>query len=145
MGIDRTFCSRLVDAWAAQAPPSALHVIDVVGMGDGSNDDDNVTAVNAAQLYYAAGLYADGKDPALAVSYYNRATDAAELSQQLLADNDSSFTAGSETDMRINRRFRFERARIIADYIASMTDRYAIIEHQRLFDLAPTFKKTPGF
>ena len=33
-----------------------------------------------------------------------------------------------------------ERARIIADYIASMTDRYAIIEHQRLFDLSPTYK-----
>ena len=33
-----------------------------------------------------------------------------------------------------------KRARIIADYIASMTDRYAIIEYQRLFDLAPVFK-----
>ena len=33
-----------------------------------------------------------------------------------------------------------ERARIIADYIASMTDRYAIIEHQRLFDLSPIHK-----
>ena len=33
-----------------------------------------------------------------------------------------------------------ERARIIADYIASMTDRYAIIEHQRLFDMGPIFK-----
>ena len=33
-----------------------------------------------------------------------------------------------------------ERARIIADYIASMTDRYAIIEHQRLFDLGPIYK-----
>ncbi len=32
------------------------------------------------------------------------------------------------------------RARVIADYIASMTDRYAIIEHQRLFDLGPIFK-----
>ena len=28
------------------------------------------------------------------------------------------------------------RARVIADYIASMTDRYAIIEYERLFDLA---------
>ncbi len=26
------------------------------------------------------------------------------------------------------------RARVIADYIAGMTDRYAIAEHQRLFD-----------
>ena len=33
-----------------------------------------------------------------------------------------------------------ERARIIGDYIASMTDRYAIIEHQRLFDLGPIYK-----
>ena len=33
-----------------------------------------------------------------------------------------------------------ERARIIGDYIASMTDRYAIIEHQRLFDLGPIYR-----
>ena len=33
-----------------------------------------------------------------------------------------------------------ERARIIADYIASMTDRYAIIEHERLFDLGPILR-----
>jgi dGTPase len=26
------------------------------------------------------------------------------------------------------------RARAVADYIAGMTDRYAILEHQRLFD-----------
>ena len=26
------------------------------------------------------------------------------------------------------------RARIVADYIAGMTDRYAILEHRRLFD-----------
>jgi dGTPase len=28
------------------------------------------------------------------------------------------------------------RARAVADYIAGMTDRYAILEHQRLFDPA---------
>ena len=33
-----------------------------------------------------------------------------------------------------------QRARVITDYIASMTDRYAIIEHQRLFDSGPVFK-----
>jgi dGTPase len=27
------------------------------------------------------------------------------------------------------------RARLVADYIAGMTDRYALIEHRRLFDL----------
>jgi dGTPase len=27
------------------------------------------------------------------------------------------------------------RARIVADYIAGMTDRYALDEHRRLFDL----------
>ena len=35
---------------------------------------------------------------------------------------------------------RADRARIIADYIASMTDRYAIIEHERLFDLGPILR-----
>ena len=33
-----------------------------------------------------------------------------------------------------------DRARIITDYIASMTDRYAIIEHGRLFDLGPILR-----
>ena len=33
-----------------------------------------------------------------------------------------------------------DRARIIADYIASMTDRYAIVEHERLFDLGPILR-----
>ncbi|MEL0292586.1 MAG: deoxyguanosinetriphosphate triphosphohydrolase, partial [Alphaproteobacteria bacterium] len=32
------------------------------------------------------------------------------------------------------------RARIVADYIASMTDRYAILEHERLFDLGPILR-----
>ena len=33
-----------------------------------------------------------------------------------------------------------DRARIISDYIASMTDRYAIVEHERLFDLGPILR-----
>ena len=33
-----------------------------------------------------------------------------------------------------------QRARVIADYIASMTDRYAIIEHERLFDCGPILR-----
>lgn len=33
-----------------------------------------------------------------------------------------------------------EKARHIADYIASMTDRYAILEHERLFDLGPILR-----
>ena len=34
VGIDRTFCVRLLEEWQAAAPPTALHSIDVVGMGD---------------------------------------------------------------------------------------------------------------
>jgi dGTPase len=33
-----------------------------------------------------------------------------------------------------------DQARIVTDYIASMTDRYAIIEHERLFDLGPILR-----
>jgi len=33
-----------------------------------------------------------------------------------------------------------ERARVIADYIASMTDRYAILEHERLFKPGPILR-----
>jgi dGTPase len=32
------------------------------------------------------------------------------------------------------------RARVVGDYIAGMTDRYAIAEHRRLFDEAPDLR-----
>ncbi|RYE35769.1 MAG: deoxyguanosinetriphosphate triphosphohydrolase, partial [Hyphomicrobiales bacterium] len=32
------------------------------------------------------------------------------------------------------------RARIVADFIAGMTDPYALDEHQRLFDARPEFR-----
>ena len=33
-----------------------------------------------------------------------------------------------------------QKARVIADYIASMTDRYAILEHERLFEPGPILR-----
>jgi len=33
-----------------------------------------------------------------------------------------------------------DRARRIADFIAGMTDRYALVEHARFFDLAPELR-----
>jgi len=33
-----------------------------------------------------------------------------------------------------------DRARIVADFIAGMTDPYALDEHQRLFDARPDFR-----
>ena len=30
-----------------------------------------------------------------------------------------------------------ERARIVADYVASMTDRYALLEYERIFEMGP--------
>ena len=32
------------------------------------------------------------------------------------------------------------RARIVCDYIAGMTDRYALAEHPRLFDVTPELR-----
>ena len=37
----------------------------------------------------------------------------------------------------LDRGDAFQTARRVADYIAGMTDRYAIAEHQRLFDDTP--------
>ena len=34
VGIDRTFCGRLLEAWAAEPRTSELHCADVLGMGD---------------------------------------------------------------------------------------------------------------
>ena len=36
----------------------------------------------------------------------------------------------------------FQKYRIIADYIAGMTDRYAVMEHKRLFDMHDGWKGT---
>ena len=32
------------------------------------------------------------------------------------------------------------RARLVADYVAGMTDRYALAEHRRLFDVTPELR-----
>ena len=58
------------------------------------------------------------------------------MSETNILPHDWQFSAGVVlTDLSPN-----ERARIIADYTASMTDRYAITEHQRLFDISPIHK-----
>jgi pimeloyl-ACP methyl ester carboxylesterase len=36
VGIDRSFCGKLLDEWAAQGQPGSLHAIDVIGMGGSS-------------------------------------------------------------------------------------------------------------
>ncbi|MGH1402833.1 MAG: deoxyguanosinetriphosphate triphosphohydrolase [Alphaproteobacteria bacterium] len=56
--------------------------------------------------------------------------EAFHKNYQLLPDNWQMRV--EEAGAQDNER---ERARIIADYIAGMTDRYAIREHERLFDL----------
>ena len=43
-----------------------------------------------------------------------------------------------QTDLPRNDEPRL--ARRVADYIAGMTDRYAILEHQRLFDVTPDLR-----
>jgi dGTPase len=35
------------------------------------------------------------------------------------------------------------QARLVCDYIAGMTDRYAVAEHQKLFGEAPDLRLTP--
>ncbi len=46
----------------------------------------------------------------------------------------------SSGDIAIDALPESARARIIADYIASMTDRYAILEHERLFEPGPILR-----
>jgi len=60
-----------------------------------------------------------------------------ELFEALLAD----VALMPEEHQQAARRFEADdgpsgRARAVADYIAGMTDRFAILEHQRLFDPA---------
>ena len=41
-------------------------------------------------------------------------------------------------EWQVNEKLQDEisRARLVADYIAGMTDRYALLEHERLFDMS---------
>ncbi len=43
-----------------------------------------------------------------------------------------AITRGAEDEAKM--------ARVVCDYIAGMTDRYALAEHQRLFDVTPELR-----
>ncbi len=66
----------------------------------------------------------------------------ARLAERLVADLFAAFCA-DPTQMpedwarRLDRQDAFATARRVADYIAGMTDRYAVSEHRRLFDATP--------
>ena len=48
---------------------------------------------------------------------------------------------GKEATQRVRRRERNEPIeRAVVDYIAGMTDRYALIEHTRLFGTTPELR-----
>ena len=65
------------------------------------------------------------------------------LAEALIADLFEAFFERSVRRCRTNgaktsiRGDAFRTARRVADYIAGMTDRYAVSEHQRLFDDTP--------
>jgi len=50
---------------------------------------------------------------------------------------DDDYALQSESQWDIGSLTGNDRARKIADYIAGMTDRFAISEHRRLFDHTP--------
>ena len=43
----------------------------------------------------------------------------------------------TEWQDKLKDQKRAEKARIIADYVASMTDRYALLEYERIFETGP--------
>ena len=45
-----------------------------------------------------------------------------------------------EWSVRVHNRDKRAQAREICDYIAGMTDRFAMLEHRRLFDLTPELR-----
>jgi dGTPase len=55
-----------------------------------------------------------------------------------LMDDPTSMPEEWQTDLPVGDTPRL--ARRVADYIAGMTDRYAILEHQRLFDVTPDLR-----
>jgi dGTPase len=60
-----------------------------------------------------------------------------ELMGAYLADDDALPANWRE---RLTGRDARARARVIADFVAGMTDRYAMGEHRRLFDATPDLR-----
>ena len=58
----------------------------------------------------------------------------AALFDRLLSETDLMPT---EWQDKLKDQTRAEKARIIADYVASMTDRYALLEYERIFETGP--------
>ena len=60
-----------------------------------------------------------------------------DLFQRFMAEPEAM---PEEWQTELPRDDRPRLARRVADYIAGMTDRYAILEHQRLFDVTPDLR-----
>jgi dGTPase len=56
------------------------------------------------------------------------------LFQRLLSENNLMPT---EWQAKMTDENKLAKARIIADYVASMTDRYALLEYKRIFETGP--------
>ncbi len=67
----------------------------------------------------------------LPAEYRDAAEQAEQVEQSEQAERDELVEHGGRSEPGPNNG---GRARIVADYIAGMTDRYAILEHRRLFD-----------
>lgn len=60
-----------------------------------------------------------------------------DLFTRYLSDNDALPDPWQSTARDLEHR---KRARLIGDFVAGMTDRYALIEHRRLFDATPDLR-----
>ncbi|MGI9353957.1 MAG: deoxyguanosinetriphosphate triphosphohydrolase [Rhizobiaceae bacterium] len=69
----------------------------------------------------------------------------AKAAQQILGNLFDAFFSGGDRmpdreEWTLDGLSQQERAEVVADYLAGMTDRYAISEHQRLFDHTPELR-----
>jgi dGTPase len=60
-----------------------------------------------------------------------------DLFQRYVAEPGAMQEAWHKASLRLDER---RRARLVADFVAGMTDRYAIAEHRRLFDATPDLR-----
>ncbi len=71
-------------------------------------------------------------------------TDATEvvvnLFRSFFADTELMPREWAQTVAAIPANEEARRARLVCDYIAGMTDRFALAEHRRLFDVAPELR-----
>jgi len=136
---------RMITVLIADAIAATGAALEAAGVG--SVEDVRRAGKPLAQFSAATGEAADGLKRFLLDNLYRHPTvmRPVTLAEAMVGDLFEAFTADpgampEDWARGLDPADAFRTARRVADYIAGMTDRYAIAEHERLFDATPDLR-----